>query len=761
MYQTNKNLNGSSLTNTTQELTLHDYLAVLFRGRWTILGTFVAIMLAVVYYTFTTPPTFEASTTIMIDDKQGMGESLFDVTGFSQQRTLINNQVEILKSRSLNQAVIQRLLSSPQKDSIQLLQGLGTEKTYLDVLTELRESIAVSPIRDTDLITLKVKAASPFEAAFLAESVARVYQEMDRNLSRGEISQVVQFLEEQLARKEQDLQQSEDALKDYMEREKIGSLGDEATQIVEQGAEFESLYKEALIDYEVTRKRLDYLKNRLGESKETLETEIAQVSSPLVIQLRQEMAEIERNIAVFLSQGVGSHDPQVRREQEKLQALKKRLTEEIRALIVEGLPPNDPLAQAQELVTEILEAEVDLSSLHARSQALKRVVDSYSGKLESLPDKNVQLARLERNRKVDENLYMMMREKFEESRITQAGQIGKVRIIDEPIEPIDPISPRKTLNLLVGVLLGLGLGVGITFLREQLDRSVRRVEEVEGLGLTVLSAIPQIENSFMDEVLGTTHGNGHVHKADQMRLITHFRPKSPIAEAYRTLRTNLQFSQAHEQLTSMLVTSSGPGEGKSTTIANLAIAMSQQGARTILVDADLRRPVVHKIFELEKNKGLTSVLVGKMELEEAIQPSNIENLDVLTCGILPPNPAELLGSEHMKDLVASLKERYDLCLFDTPPLIAVTDAAVLSKELDGVLLVVKSGVTQKDALVRAVELLHNVHAPMLGALLNGVSRDNSYGSYYYYQNYYYYDEQGDKKSKRKRTKKSSKGSLVG
>ncbi|MCH9008302.1 polysaccharide biosynthesis tyrosine autokinase [candidate division KSB1 bacterium] len=757
--------NGHGLNGlNNKEASLKDYLAILYRGRWIILIAFLVTLAAVTYYTFTTPPVYEASTIIMIDEKQGMGESLFDVAGFSQQRTLINNQVEILKSRSLNQSVLQRLLSSPERDSLALLEGLGEEVTLIDILENLRESITVQPVRDTDLIAIKVRAASPFEAAYLAELIVTVYQEKDRDLTQGEIFQVVRFIEEQLSRKEQDLKSSEETLKDFMENEKIASLGDEASQIVEQGAQFESLYKEALINFEVTNKRLEFLKNQLGRSKETLEAEIAQVSSPLVLQLRIELAEIERNVAVFLSQGVGKRDPQVRFEQQKLDAIKRRLTEEIRILIIGGLPADDPLAQAQELVVQILEAETELIAIEARADGLKRVVDSYNVKLESLPEKNVQLARLERNRKVDESLYMMMREKYEESRIKQAGQIGKVRMLDKAVPPIDPISPKKKLNLIIGVMLGLAFGMGISFLREMLDTSVRRFEEIEHLGLSLLATIPQIDSemliSTVDRITGRKNNHASANDAASMRLVTHFRPKSPVSEAYRTLRTNLHFSHTQNKLTNFLVTSAGPGEGKSTTVANLAIAMSLQGTRTLLIDADLRRPVLHRTFALEKNRGLTNVLIGDMSLDDAVQKSSVKNLDILTSGLLPPNPAELLGSAKMRELILEVGERYDLCLFDTPPLVAVTDAAVLAKELGGVLLVIRSGVTQRDALVRGVELLHNVKARILGAVLNGVNRENSYGSYYYYQQYYYDNDQAEKKRKKKSSKKSFRSKVA-
>ena len=434
-------------------VTVRDYIAVVYRSRWIIAIVFLLSMSAAFYYAFTTPPTFEASTTIMIDESQDMGQSLFQVGALSKQRTLINNQVEILKSRALTQAVLELLLNSPYRDSLSLVRDIGVKTTLADAFTILRGALTIVPVRDTDLINIRVKAPGSFEAAFLTNSVAEAYQHLDRNFTQGEISQIVQFLDSQLDRKDKELKGSEEILKEFLEQEKIASLSDEATQIVEQGAVFESLYREALIDAEVKRKRLDYLKDQLGRSKETLEAEIARVSSPLILQLRKEMARMERTIAVYLSQGVGENDPQVRREHQMLGAIKKKLTEETRKLIVNGLPANDPLARAQDMVVKILEIETDLAALSVRAKELHKVVISYTKKLEALPDKNVQLARLERNRKVDENLYMMMREKYEESRITQAGQIGKVRILDKAVPPRSQISPKKKLNLFLGFII--------------------------------------------------------------------------------------------------------------------------------------------------------------------------------------------------------------------------------------------------------------------------------------------------------------------
>lgn len=214
-------------------------------------------------------------------------------------------------------------------------------------------------------------------------------------------------------------------------------------------------------------------------------------------------------------------------------------------------------------------------------------------------------------------------------------------------------------------------------------------------------------------------------------LLTHQDTKSPIAEAFRTLRTNLQFSFLGKDVKSLLVTSAGPGEGKSTVICNLAVALAQSGKRVVLVDTDLRRPMVHKALELDNDFGLTNMLING-PTEAAISNSEIPNLFVVTSGPIPPNPAELLESEKMDQVIAFLKQGADILLFDCPPVVAVTDAAIMSRKVDGVILVSRLGVTDRGALLHAKELLDQVGAKILGVVANGVSGVNGYGYYYYY-----------------------------
>ncbi|MFQ6113120.1 MAG: CpsD/CapB family tyrosine-protein kinase, partial [bacterium] len=229
------------------------------------------------------------------------------------------------------------------------------------------------------------------------------------------------------------------------------------------------------------------------------------------------------------------------------------------------------------------------------------------------------------------------------------------------------------------------------------------------------------------------------------RLITQFAPKSSISEAYRAFRTSILYSKVDKPLKSILVTSPGPAEGKSTSVANLAITMAQQGSKVLLVDADLRRPVLHSIFKVDKKSGLSNRLVGKISTKTVINKTAVENLFLIPCGTIPPNPSELLGSEAMNHLIDELNSQFDMILFDTPPTIAVTDPVVLSAMVDGVVLVVKAGQTNRKATLRSFSLLKSVNSQILGVLLNCVKMDGVYDSYYYPYQYHYHEDHGKKR----------------
>jgi len=572
-------------------------------------------------------------------------------------------------------------------------------------------------------------------------------------------------LQEQLDQYQGQLSRSEEALKSYQEKAKVVALDRETEELVRKLAEFETLYNEAKTDFEANKQRLAYIDEQLRQQHIQLDVESIS-SQPYLAELKKQIAEKEGQLAIFRAQtldklGYEQTKSEIQRQGQQIDALKEKFKEEVTKAAATQFV--DPAQFSGTLFSSKIEVETELQSLMPKVDALRVIVEQYNQQLESLPEKSLALARLMRKAQVDEKIYIMLQEKYQESRITEVGQLGIVRIVDPAKAPKYPVKPKKKLNLMLGIMVGLGLGIGLAFVMEYMDSSIRTMEDVQAIGVPIMATIPFIEPEGLNNVLKNvmTVEDAEAKKINE-RLVTHLKPKSPVSEAYRTLRTNIQFSTTDHSVHCLLVTSSGPKEGKSISVSNLAITFSQLGTKTLLVDADLRRPILHKLFNLEKNKGLTNVLVGRTTLENSVQHvEGLSDLDILSCGIVPPNPAELLGSSRMKDLLSLAKDRYSMILIDTPPIIAVTDASVLSPIVDGVLLVVKSGGTQRDAATHALEQLQRVDAPLLGVLLNGIKASNVYGSYYYYYYYhYYYGQDGEKKKvkgkhQRKHSEKSA------
>ncbi len=363
------------------------------------------------------------------------------------------------------------------------------------------------------------------------------------------------------------------------------------------------------------------------------------------------------------------------------------------------------------------------------------------------------LARLTRDRELNEKLYLMLNDKYEESRITEAGKSAGVQIVDVAKPPVDPVRPKKKLNILLGILFGLAVGVGIAFFIEVLDDTVKTGDDIERMGLTLLGTIPLVHTEQIIRRLkkqGKQFTDADLHRVEA-KMITRFSPKSPVSEAYRSLRTNIQFADIDHPKHVLLMTSTTSKEGKSTTAINLAITLAQAGSRVLLVDSDLRRPSLHNFFSMDRTYGLTNVLIGSLAFDDVIKPTEVDKFDIITAGDIPPNPAELVASERMRNFIEEARSRYDLVILDSPPVVAVTDAAVLATRVDGTILVVSSGTVNRKEVSRALALLKNVRAGILGVVLNGLDIKRIYGSYYYYFHYYqyYYYYGSEKKPKRK------------
>jgi capsular exopolysaccharide synthesis family protein len=741
-----------------RQLKIGDYLRIAYRGRWIIIACFIIVFAITLYITFTSPSIYEASSTVLVESKGTMERTLFGTDLFGSQTTLITNQIEILKSRKLAERTMRRLNLSSAHDSLSIFKPdkYGHTLPLNSVVGWLQGNMEIEHRKDTDVIEIKFQALSPFECAYVTNAIAEEFKILNSETSQGEVSDLRNFLEKQVANKEAELRSAEDKLRSYQEKKKVANLDDETTQLVSQMAQAESMLEQSQIELNSAREKKKSLNSQLEERKASLGEDLGGTSTPYILSLQQQLgdavAERTKFVVAIESQALNpnrlSYEGQLKVYDERITALRQKLTEESEKLTRSGMV-KDALAMSQDLLTNLLQTDTDIKSLTAKISALKDVVAEYNRRLDSLPETTLELARLERDKKVQEETYIMMTGKLEETKITQAGQGGNIRILDEAIEPGAPIKPNKRLNIMLGILIGLGLGFGVVFLIDYFDNTVRTIEEVEQLGLNLLGAIPQIElNSKNDNINLKQWKDSDVGHVIESKLVTHFDPKSPISEAYRILRTNLRFTRAiDESLKTVVITSAGPREGKSTTVANLAITLAYMGSKVVLVDSDLRRPVIHSIFGLEKENGLTNYMIDSIPFESILKPSMIENLTIIPCGLLPPNPSELLGSQKMDDLIDQLKSKFDMILFDSPPVIAVTDAAVLSNKVHGVVMVIAAGSTNRDAISRSKALLENVNARLIGAVLNNVNVESTYGSSYYHYYHFYYGGKS-KKSRR-------------
>ncbi len=746
-----------------QQISLEDYLRIIYRSRWLILASFLVVFIATVIFTFTTPPVYQATAKIMVESKGSMERALFDLNYLGNQSTLVTNQVEILKSRRLAEEVVRTLESAPYRDSLQIFQPNkdGEYLTFREQVKWIQDQLEVTPQKESDVIEINFKGGSPFEAAKVCNIIAETYRKLNREMNRSEFKELRQFLERQLQYKGAELKKSEEALKRYQEENKLVALDDVTQEMITRLAEVQAELETTTMELEAALEQKKSFEKELEERKKNLPVEVTQVSSPLLKELQEEYArKVSEKITYETLVSQEKVDPEIyslklRSMTSQIKAIQKRLQEEARRIAMSTMVA-DPLAISQQLVENILTLDSQIKGLRAKIEVLREVIDTYEQQLANLPQKAIELARLKRQLEVDKNTYILITEKLEETKISEAGQQENIRIVDYAIEPLYPIKPKKKLNLLLGALIGLGLGIGLAFMIEYFDQSIKNPEEIEKLGFPILSIIPEISPKEVAMRNGSSNGRGNFIEEEgkliETRLITHFDPKSPISEAYRTLRTNLQFkfkNSADKMV--IMVTSSAPKEGKSTTVANLAITMAQMGSRTLLVDTDLRRPVIHSIFNLQKDKGITNYLMNRLTFEEIVKPTIIDNLFIVTSGPIPPNPSEILASDTMKKFIQEAKENFDVILFDSPPVIAVTDAAVLSADVDGVVLVVKAHQTHRDAVKRAKTLLENVDANIFGSLLNGVKIEKTYGSYYYYYYYHYYSYYGHDLKRRKRS----------
>ncbi len=462
--------------------------------------------------------------------------------------------------------------------------------------------------------------------------------------------------------------------------------------------------------------------------------------------------------------------------EEQLFQLESRLIDKEEQLRKFGDEVKD-IRMAEPIQQKLVNLEFELAALlqkytvkYPRVVQLKDEIKNLEAQIAGFSSKELEYARLIREVEVNKKLYSMLKEKLEEVRITEAQNVGDVSLVDPAIMPGSPIGTNKKLGLFIGGIMGIILGVAFAFMFETMDTSIGTIEDVEKLvKLSVLGTIPSItgdgggeKNIFTKLKNRILPVKKDISEEIYARLIVHYQPQSPISEAYRNIRTNLKIGPSRK---TFLITSAGPAEGKSTVLINLGLTLAQKGLKTLLVSSDLRRPVVAKTFGICREPGLTEIvtgtadledalknisdiMLGKMRLDEIMKGPGIENIFILPTGHLPQNPTEILESTELLELIEVVKKRFDVILFDSPPVLPVTDASLLASKVDGVVLCYEIGRTARDALLRAKIQLESVGAKILGVVLNQIKPQSEIMTPYpYYKYKYRYHDKKDEFNK--------------
>lgn len=713
------------------------YLRILERRKWTILVFLVVVVAGGTAWTLRQTPIYQATATVQVDLKAPtvLGSDIEQVeelgTGsYWNNQEYIGTQVKIIQSREVAKRVVKNL--NLDRDPDFAVTKEGEERSISEIADVLRKRISAAPIRDTRLLEISVEGPDPERARDIANAAADVYLEQNVERMLSATVSAVDWLNRQAGDLQDQLEESERALYEFRKNHDILSVSLEERQNIIT-SQIQQLSDAAT----AARTRRIELAAKVAEMRsmskmDPLEMPVGRLMDNEVIQdLKRQHSTLSKQ-RDGLSKRYGSNWPQIREIEAEREDIRETIGREVRAVL------------------ESMEGE--LRSAERTEQGIRAALEKAHQEALALNVHEVEHNRLARAQKSSAKMYGLVQGRSTETDLSRLLRVNNLRVLDAAVTPRAPIKPRVSINIALAVILGLLGGIGLALLLEMLDVTVKRQADLEALGVAFLGMLPSIEPAIeRREKRRKKKANGRSTTGMRKDLFVHEHPKSTVSESARSIRTNLLFMTAERSLRTLVVTSPGPREGKTTVATTLAIVMAQSGSRTVIVDTDMRRPRVHQAFGVENEVGISSVIVGQATLDEAAQETDVPNLWVIPSGPVPPNPAELLLTARFGETLSELLDRFDRVIFDSPPMGAVTDAAILATQVDGVVLVAKAGQTRKEGARQSLGQLREIGARVLGTVLNDVDLSRrEYGYYHYYRGkgkgYYYQGYGSDRES---------------
>ncbi len=723
-----------------REIHLRDYLKVIVKRRQLVYTFFGVVFAISLIMTFSATPIYVATTKVLIEKSEPGNLGPMNMYYSSYDPDFYETQYQLIRSASVANKVVKTLSLDKNYDSyfknentgfnivggtIDWVKGIfnvilnvtgitkpeptsfvkkgsegETNAKVTAIAKTISASIIVTPIKNSKLVDIGYVSSNPEFSALVVNSVAKAYIDNLLDMKMSSSRNAMRWLTEKADEERSKLETSERALQEYQRTKDIVTLENRITMVPEKLSEVAT----KIAVSESRRKELESLYNKVKEvmrNPEKAETIPVVASDPTIQSLRVQILKAEQNISE-MSKKYGQKHPIMITAVADLKMLREKKEQEIRR-VVESVKNDYELARANE-------------------ENFRKMASQTKSETLTLNEKFVQYEALKREAETSKQLFDAIIKKIKEQDISQDIRTVDVWVVEKAEVPKRPFKPNNARDALLGLVIGLFGGIGAAFFVEYLDNTVKSTEDVETkLGVPVLGVVSLLksgENS-MDEILLKE-------------------PHSVFAESYKVLRTAILLSSAVTPPRNVLVTSPSPGEGKTVTSVNLAMTIAQAAHRVLLIDSDLRKPRVHKIFGLDNSKGLSTYLAGASNIN-IICKEAVPNLSIIPSGPVPPNPSELLSSGRMYDLIGELNEKFDIIIWDAAPLLTVTDSLVLSKILDGTIIVTRAGQTTYESVSRALKSLNDIEAHVLGVVINGLDiRKNEY--YYRYYHYGYGDQ---------------------
>jgi capsular exopolysaccharide synthesis family protein len=694
---------------------LRIYWNIISKRRWTIASVAFIVTLLVAIASFKMTPIYEATVRLDIEADTLQIQSLNDF--FRQVPTdeaFIGTQIQVLEGVTLAERTIQQvgLLNNPKwVAAVQHGSGVfssGPASTPDDLLKPFRRCLHVQKVRDSHVVNVSFESSDAALSARVANSLADNYIENNFRQKYDATRQASGWMEQQLDELKAKVEKSQQALVDYERQNAIVNISDKES-VVEQ--------RMADLSRDLTNAQSDRLqKESVYELVRTDESQVTSVAQNDLLQhLEEKYADLKSQYVDALEQSGPKH-PKVQRLQSQVEEIQSLIAKE-RRRIVQGMRNDYMAALGRE---RLLEAAVAKEKIEVG--ALNQLLIEHN--------------LLKRESETNQQLYDNLLQRLKDATVSAGLRATNIHVIDPAKAPKTAVRPQKLLNIMIGLMVGIVLGLALAFVREAVDTSIKSVDEAERLAnAPALAVVPLARDAHRRATAALPGKNGRPAATQGLALLSH--PSSAVAESFRTLLTSVVLSTAPRPPQVLLMTSSTAGEGKTVTCLNLAIALAQRGEPTLLIDADLRHPSIGKALNLVNGTGLATFLTGAHGIDAALREfPPVPTLWAMPAGPTPPNPAQLLSSAAMETLLRDLRKRFKFVVIDSPPVLPVTDAMILSTLVDGVVFVVESGATVRGAVTRARKILHNVGANVLGIVLNKVDVRHDgyyadYGSYYY------------------------------